>query len=316
MKNAYIREKIKKSCHHMPEKYKKLILSFTDHMADINLSASTITGRCNGLKVFTYFLVAEGEKRIQDVDRSTVEKYRQSLVKKGLKESTVDGYFRSVKALYGYLEKHGMIFENPFQKIVMHRPKMVMQDILTPDEVNRFLAVIDSADAIGLRNRAMIETLYATGVRREELLSLTIFDADTDNETLRVMGKGSKERVLPMGRHASKYIELYLKYGRRKILRDDIPDDENLLFVSSWANRKPALDCHFFRPVCEKAKIRKHVTCHTFRRTCATHMLQNGAHPLMVAEMLGHSSLKTLRQYLKINITELQETHSKLKPGK
>jgi len=190
-----------------------------------------------------------------------------------------------------------------------------MQDILTVDEISRLLGAVESTTATGLRNRAMLETLYATGERREELLSLTIFDADPDKESIRVMGKGRKERVLPLGKYASKYIELYLKYGRNKILKNDVPDDDNFLFVSAQENRRPALDSHFFSPLCEKAKITKHVTCHTFRRTCATHMLKNGAHPLMVAEMLGHSGLKTLRQYLKISIPELQETHSKLKPG-
>jgi integrase/recombinase XerD len=314
-KKTYIREKINKCCCDMASDYKELVLSFAEHMVNMKFSEHTITGRCAALKIFISFLAADGAVRIQDVDAIKIEHYRGYLVKRGLKENTVDYYFRSVKSLYNYLEKNAMIFEHPFQKIVLHRPKMSIQDILTVDEVNRFLSALDTGNVIGLRNRAIFETFYATGIRREELLSLKVFDVDTDKEYVRVFGKGKKERILPLGKHASKHIALYLKYSRVKILRKDLPDDDNLLFIG-YQGAGPTLNQFFFKAICEKAKITKHVSCHTFRRTCATHMLANGAHPLMIAEMLGHSGLKTLRQYLKISIKEIQETHSRLKPGK
>ncbi len=314
-KNTYIREKIKNTCRHMCNEYKELVLSFADYMTNIKYSERTIILRCEALRVFTSFLADENSIRIQDVDTMMIEKYRRHLIKRGLKENTIDSYCRSVKALYNYLEQNGMIFENPFNKIIMHRPEMTLQNVLTVDEVSRFLANIDSGTPTGFRNRAMIETLYATGMRKGELLSLKVFDVDTVNESVRVFGKGSKERVLPLGKYASKHIALYLKHTRMKLLNKDIPDDNNLLFVGFQAE-KPTIGYSFFKATCEKSNISKHVTCHTFRRTCATHMLQNGAHPLMVAEMLGHSSLKILKQYLKISIKELQEAHSKLNPGK
>lgn len=300
----------------MPYRYREPVLSFANHMADINLSKWTITTRCDALKVFVFFLDAKRGKRLQDVDVAMVEKYRQELMKRELKENTINTYFRSVKALYNYLEKSGMIFENPFRMVVMRRVEMPILEILTPDEVKRLLAAVESTTAMGIRNRAMLEVLYATGARKEELHSLSVFDIDTDRETVRVFGKGGKERVLPMGKHASKYVELYLKFGRQKLLGKDIPDDGGILFISSRAGKRPNLDSRFFKPLLEKAGITKHVSYHTFRRTCATHMLQNGAHVLMVAEMLGHGGLETLRRYLKISITELRKTHSKSKPGK
>lgn len=314
-KNTYIREKAKNACRHMCGDYRMPVLSFANHMTDIKFSESTVIGRCNALRVFTSFLAAEGDIRIQDVDSMMIERYWRELVKRNLKENSIDHYLRSAKALYKYLEKSGMIFENPFDNITMHRPKITLQVILTVDEMKRFLAAIDNNHPTGFRNRAMFEILYSTGIRKEELLNLKTFDVDTVNESIRIFGKGSKERVLPLGRHASEYIELYLKHTRPKLLSKNTPDDNNFLFVGSQGI-KPAINKDFFRTVCEKAKITKNVTCHTFRRTCATHMLQNGAHPLMVAEMLGHGSLRTLGQYLKISIRELQEAHSKLKPGK
>lgn len=238
---------------------------------------------------------------------------------RNLAESTVDHYLRIGRGLFIFLEKKGELFENPFHNLETHRPERKLLQVLSENEIKQFLSAPDCSNPVGLRDRAMLEILYGTGIRKFELEKLTIFDVDIDRETLRVVGKWRKERVLPIGKHAAKYVGLYLKNARPKLVNQADPDAE-WLFLSAMPKakkkRRVNLETHFFAKYAEKAGMKKPVSCHTLRRSCATHMLSNGAHPLMVAEMLGHSSLRNLSQYLQVSIRELIKSHGQCKVGR
>jgi len=165
-----------------------------------------------------------------------------------------------------------------------------------------------------VRDRALIETAYATGARREELARLTVLDVDLDNQRLRVLGKGSKERVLPLGKQAVQWLQRYIRESRQKLLKEKL--DEPALWID--LHGKP-LAYEAFQQILTRhsyaAAIRPAISAHALRRACATHMLKNGAHPLQLQMLLGHATLKTLSQYLRLTVVELQQTHQQSNPG-
>jgi len=296
------------------------VRAFLEGMTHTNYTVSSIVHYGESLHCFHLFLEDQGhEERFQDMDVRLIEKYRLWMFNKHLAETTVDHRLRAVKALFMYLEKQGELFENPFHNIEMHRPERKLLQVLSESEIKQLLRAPDCSTAIGLIDSTILEILYGTGIRKFELLKLTIFDVDIDKQTLRVVGKWRRERILPIGKHAARYVELYLKNARPKLVNRADPDAE-YLFLSALPKAKdkhrPDPDSKFFKKYANIAKMKKPVSCHTLRRSCATHMLSNGAHPLMVAEMLGHSSLRNLSQYLQVSITDLIKSHGQCKVGK
>lgn len=294
------------------------VKGFVRSLQNTNYTKSTVKSYSESVTRFSRFLEHEGIVRFQDVDTETIEKYRLRMFTEHLSESSVDHYLRCIKALFRYLENQGELFENPFSDIEMHRPSRKLPRVLSQTEIKQLMGAPDCSAHTGIRDRAILEVLYGTGIRKSELLNLKVFDVDIDTQTLRVLGKWRKERVLPIGKHAAEYVKLYLKNARPNLVKRYDPDVQ-WLFLSVRSGKgctaRPNLDTHFFSKYRDIAGIKKPVSCHTLRRSCATHMLSNGAHPLMVAEMLGHSSLRNLSQYLQVSITELINSHGQCKVG-
>lgn len=165
----------------------------------------------------------------------------------------------------------------------------------------------------GYRNRAMLEVLYSSGLRAAELLGLDLDDIDFDNATAIVTGKGNKQRVVPIGRTALRYLESYLKAVRPFLLRDP---GERAVFLDQKGHR---LRYNALAMIVRSCAIRAglgdmHVTAHTFRRSCATELLRGGANMYHVKDLLGHATLNTLKHYAKLTITDLKKTHAKCHP--
>jgi integrase/recombinase XerD len=292
------------------------IEEYLQHLADRKYTRATIENRRQSLGKYFSFLAAAGIGQIRDVTTDILEKYRLRMFESGLASGTVETHLLAARVFHGFLEERGILFENPAEKMTLHKQVCKLGDVLTEAEVRKMLSLPDTSRKVGLRDRAMLEVLYSTGIRREELLKLTIFDIDTQKQSLRVIGKGSKERVLPLGKVASKYVELYLRHSRPKFARKDVPGSDALwlgVFKIPIGIQSPAV---ITRKYARKAGIKKSVSTHTLRRTCATHMLRRGAHPFMIAEMLGHADLKTLSHYLNVSISDLTRTHAKSRPGK
>ncbi len=171
----------------------------------------------------------------------------------------------------------------------------------------------DVTTELGIRDRAIMESAYSTGMRLEELSSLNIFSFNLRNGSVRVFGKGGKERTLPLGKHACSWIGKYLKI-RDRLLNGNI--DEKAFWVSKYSTgMKKCSVGRVFSLHSKQAEI-ENISVHAVRRACATHMLRNGAHPVQIQMLLGHASLRTLSHYLKMTITELQETHKRSTPGR
>lgn len=292
------------------------IQSFLDDREQRNYSTHTIKSNCVAFRKFILFLADNYDAiPIVAVDRNMITKFRGSLIEQEMAEHSIATYMRALRALYLFLEDRGMIFDNPMGSVVIGAVKNEVLDVLTEDEVTKMLAVSDTTTSTGLRDQAIIEIMYAGGIRREELLSLNTTSLELKHQCIRVFGKGKKERLVPIGRAATSALKQYLEKGRPLLLNDPLDLIDGLWldrYGKALGSQMPGV---IIKHVAKKAGIKRNVSSHTMRRTCATHMLRNGAHPMSVAEQLGHATLNTLSHYLKISITDLMETHKNSKPG-
>ena len=266
------------------------------------------------LEDFRTCLAERGQDRVPDIVAEDLEAYRLALVQREFAPSSLEVYLRTVRQFFGWLEQQQRLFVNPAAGLLIPRPPRKLLPAPTEEQMKKLLAQPNVATPCGLRDRAWLETAYATGARREELIRLTIFDPDLDHQRLRVLGKGKKERVLPLGQHATQWLRRYLTDARRQLLKDN-PDE-----LALWLNLvgKP-LDYGALQQILRRhslaAGFAAPISAHALRRACATHMLCHGAHPLQLQLLLGHATLGTLGQYLRLTIVELQATHRQSKPG-
>ncbi|MCP4124617.1 MAG: tyrosine-type recombinase/integrase, partial [Bacteroidetes bacterium] len=189
-----------------------------------------------------------------------------------------------------------------------------LRPVPTEEELEQLLAVPDVSGPVGLRDRAILEVAYGCGLRRSELAGLSILDPDIKNGSLRVSGKGNKERIVPLGRQAVKWLKMYLHQARPKLLKGD-PDDKGLWISTRGRKMDGAAIRQQLKRYADKSGIETPTDLHSLRRACATHMLRNGAHPVDIGMLLGHSNLKTLSQYLSVTISDLRKMHKNTKLG-
>lgn len=274
------------------------------------------------LKLFIEFSESYGAKMATEVTRDLVEdfqvyvsEYRKADGNK-LNANGQIRWFVPVRVFFRWLTKRRYVLYNPASEL--EHPKIdrtLPSSILTSKEAERVMIQTDIHKSIGLRDRAILETFYSTGMRRFELTALCVSDIDFDRETVMIKkGKGRKARVIPIGDRALKWIEKYMKDARPKFEGENTGD---LLFLSSkqrpLCNRRVSeLVTHYLK----KAKLKKTGSTHVFRHTMATLMLENGADVRFIQEMLGHSSLKATQIYTRVSIKKLKEVHTKTHPAK
>ena len=190
------------------------------------------------------------------------------------------------------------------------------RNVLSGDEVSMLLEHVKPIGPEGRRNRAIVELLYACGIRTTELCRLRVADVDLKEQTVTIMkGKGGRSRVVPIGQYASHYIAEYLRHGRRHFLRERA-DDPGLLFLSGWGNpfNASTINRSVMWKIAADARLKKDLTCYTFRHSVATHLLRNDANVMYIAKLLGHASLKTTQKYLRVEIGDLKRVHSLYHP--
>lgn len=220
-----------------------------------------------------------------------------------------------VRSLFAFLHAEGLLAHNPAAGLRLARePDPLPKNVLTPQEARKIVEAPDISTLDGYRDRAILEVLYATGIRKKEVLALTVDDVSLDDEIAIVRnGKGGKDRVVPLSRPACRYLETYLKSIRPEMLRGH---HTRALFVSVRLGY--TLGTHSLGTIIDKyarqAGVKKKVTPHLWRHTCATHLLKNNANLRHVQELMGHRSLATTERYLRVTITDLKEAHRKFHP--
>ena len=220
-----------------------------------------------------------------------------------------------VKVFFRYLAKDNHILWNPASEIELPKPpRRLPRVILSVQEVEAILAEADPSHAKGLRDRAMLETLYSTGLRRMELCNLTLHDVDVEHRTVMVrLGKGSKDRNVPIGARAAAWVEKYLTEARPQLNAHDT----DTLFVNDWGE---PINYKFLatrvKLLMRFAGVDKPGACHLFRHAMATHMLENGADTRFIQAILGHANLNSTQIYTHVAIDKLRQIHDATHPAK
>ena len=221
-----------------------------------------------------------------------------------------------LRSWFKWLTKQNELLYNPASELELPRlSRRLPKAILTSDEVEQVMQQTNINEPIGLRDRAVLELLYSTGIRRMEIINLSIYDIDLARGTLLIrQGKGKKDRMLPLGERASYWLNQYLNNARNQYLT---PKSDNILFLTrlgekfneAWLSRTVA-------QYIDKAKLNKRGSCHLFRHTMATLMLENGADIRFIQAMLGHAELSTTEIYTQVSLKKLKEVHALTHPAK
>ena len=289
--------------------------SFLQELKRLKYSPKSLDTYSMALSRFVIFLTAEDTVRVRDITSDHLETYRLRLTEVNLSNATIYVYLRSARFFCNWLEQHHAVFLNPARTFVILKVKRRLQHVPTEADIRRVLSAPNTGTAVGVRDRAILEVFYTCGLRKGELLNLSIFDPDMGTGHLRIMGKGRKERMVPLGRHAVFWLNRYLESARPALSKNA---DETALWISKTSGLKlseASID-RLIRDYAGQAGIKGRISAHSLRRACASHMLKNGAHPVQIQMLLGHSSLKCLGQYLKVTITDMQHMHERSKPGK
>jgi len=293
-----------------------LLFAFREHLRIKNYSPASIQSYSEHLHGFFAYLEEIGVRDVKRVTRDHLQAYRvrigerRNVVGQGYSVSTLCLKVRTVKRLFEYLEATNQILVNPAE--TLKEPKKenrLPRAVLTAAEARRILDAPNLSLVIGIRDRTVLEVLYSTGIRLEELTRLTIFDCDLQGGMLRVnKGKGAKDRVIPLGRHAVRFLKEYLTKVRPRYTRKH--KAERCLFVNQVGKPLSEQSTEILVRKCARvAGIQKHVTPHVFRHTFATELVRNGADITAVQKMLGHAHLSVTHLYTRVAGVEVKKTH-------
>jgi integrase/recombinase XerD len=258
------------------------------------------------MKKFTSF-VGKREIKLQQVTRGDVVDFLSTLYRKGLDSRSVARHLATIRHFFRFLLVEGDLTEDPAANIESPKFRQSLPDFLSIEEVDRLLAQPDVTDARGLRDKAMIELMYSTGLRVTELCGLRLADVQMDAGCLRCIGKGNKERQVPIGRRALTVVEEYLRTSRPRILGEA---SSQYVFVNRNGNKVDRII--FWKILSEygrKAQLRKNLTPHMLRHSFATHLLDHGADLRSVQMMLGHADISTTQIYTHVVEERLKQVY-------
>jgi integrase/recombinase XerD len=304
--------------HNLLHAYKA---NFMEWSLTIGLAAQTVQIRKRALNTFIHWCDERGLCRPQDITRPVLQRYQRHLYHyrkadgEPLAFSTQATLLNPLKAFFKWLTRDNHLLYNPAADLELPRqPRQLPKVLLTVEAVEQVLQQPDVTTPMGVRNRAVLETLYSTGIRRLELMHLKLYEVDTRHGTLMVrQGKGKKDRLIPIGGRACRWIDQYLADVRPQLI---VGQDHGYLFVTDYGepyekNRLGDMVKKYLR----HAGV-EHGACHVFRHAMATHMLENGADIRYIQAMLGHSELSTTQIYTQVSIGKLKAIHHATHPAR
>ena len=290
-----------------------VIEAFLDSLwVEHGLSENTLRAYRNDLLGLSRWL-SRTATGITEAHREHVLDYLSYRVQQGSRPRSSARLLSSIRRFYRYLVRQGTLQKDPSAEIEFPKLGRALPGTLTKEEVEKLLDAPDTRTAHGVRDRAMLEVLYACGLRVSELVALTLYQVNLNQGVIRVLGKGSKERLIPFGEQAGEWITEFIHGARAELLKPGRQCDA--LFVT---NRGAAMTrqafWHLVRRHAKKAGISKHLSPHTLRHAFATHLLNHGADLRVVQMLLGHSDLSTTQIYTHVAQARLQELHRKHHP--
>ena len=298
------------------EKWEKTIQGYKTYIRlEKNLSANSVEAYVRDITVFANFILRKYDVLPAEVDEDMISQYLVHLNTIQHKRTSQARELSGVKSFYNYLLMLDKIELSPAEFISTPKTRRELPDVLTVEEVERIIGMVDTTTVKGRRDRAMLEMLYSCGLRVTELISLKMSDLFLGEGYIRVMGKGSKQRLVPIGRVAMEWLMQYLE-DRREMLKDNggKGGSEQTLFLS---NRRTKLTrvmiFTIIRKAASDAGITKRVSPHTFRHSFATHLFAGGASIRQVQDMLGHESITTTEIYTHLDPDHLRGAIDKIK---
>ncbi len=292
---------------------------FLNHLR-IEKSASplTIISYRTDLTQFLDFLAECNELTREEIpnqalNHKSVREYLASLQDDGLSRSTMARKLASLRSFVKYLCRENVLAGNPIAAVATPRQEKKLPRFLYPVEVEVLLNAPDISRPVGKRDRAILETLYCSGVRVSELTGMDLADFDPDEDFTRVKGKGNKERLVPIGSRAREALQVYIKLARPCLLKNRQPNDA--LFLNQYGSRlSPRSIRNLINKYVEKAALNQKVSPHTLRHSFATHLLNAGADLRSVQELLGHVKLSTTQIYTHLTRDDIQRIFNKSHP--
>ena len=305
---------------HNPESLYFYQLRYLQACAVQNLSKSTIGLKEVSIRLFIIWCDDRGLSAPAEITRPILQRYQRHLFLRRkedgqpLSVACQCGYLSSIKSFFAWLTRENFILYNPASELELPKvSRRLPTDILNVHEIESIINEVDVSSALGIRNRTIMEILYSTGIRRKELTNLKVTDIDMERGTIMIRhGKGDRDRMLPIGDRAFSWIRKYLNEVRPELVIG--LSDNYLLIGANGEGLKPNTVTHLMRKYLKQSG--KTGSCHVFRHSMATLMLENGADVRYIQAMLGHVNLNTTQIYTQVSIKKLKEIHTATHPAK
>ncbi|WP_227395544.1 tyrosine recombinase XerC [Jeotgalibacillus aurantiacus] len=287
--------------------------SFIDYLqTEKNYSSLTIEHYVHDLDHFFQFLQSEGTYLIEEIDDLLTRGYLVSLHNAGYARSTVSRKISSLKSFFQYLKRESIFQVNPMTYVLHPKKEGRLPHFFYENEMEQLFSVCNGDDALSIRNKALLELLYATGIRVSECTAIQLKDLDLSMGTLLVKGKGRKERYVPFGQFAEQAIRTYIETSRGKLLKTE---EHPFLFVNQKGSPLTARGVRYIlTKLVDQTSMTSSIHPHMIRHTFATHMLNSGADLRTVQELLGHAHLSSTQLYTHVTKEHLRKTYQSFHP--
>ncbi len=277
------------------------------------LAKNTLDSYKHDLKVYVTFMTSIGINEFLDIKSSDLEAFILELSELYYSNSTIARYIASIRGLHSFLFSTNKVSADITELIEAPQVDRKLPEVLSYEMIEEILSQIDVSTPLGIRDRAIIELLYACGLRVSELINLRFSDIFFDDEIITIFGKGSKERVIPIGTEAIKWLDTYEKKARNFLLKDN--KEEGIVFLNQRGKKITRMGVwKIIDKYVKQTTINFSVHPHSFRHAFATHLLEGGADLRVVQEMLGHSSITTTQIYTHLDKSYIKEVHKSFHP--
>jgi integrase/recombinase XerD len=292
---------------------KNSITEFVEYLAvERGLSKNTLESYERDLQAFASYLKQRLNIQVQEAKQSDIVSFLSYLHASGKATSTISRNIASIRSFYQYLLKEQVLTLDPTAHVDTPKIERRLPKVLTIQEIENLLSAPDASTVPGCRDKAMLEVLYATGIRVSELVSLRVSDVNLSTGFLKCIGKGSKERIIPIGEIAQRALSAYLSFARPQLLRHQ---DDGALFLNHHGTQITRQGFwKILKKYAQQAGILKDITPHTLRHSFATHLLERGADLRAVQEMLGHADISTTQIYTHVTKTRLKDVYAETHP--
>ncbi|MGX7359034.1 site-specific tyrosine recombinase XerD [Dolosigranulum pigrum] len=278
------------------------------------LSANTVTSYKRDIEKYLTFLTEKKITQLDEVSRFEILDFLQTLRQSGAADNSIIRMVSSLRKFHQYLKRESIVSDDPMQLIDTPKKASTLPKAISPQAIEQLLEAPDTTTPLGVRDRTILELMYATGLRISELVNLKLSDMHLTMGFIQTMGKGEKERIIPLGEIASQWLDHYLE-GARVYLQDQSAETSEYVFLNSRGKGLSRQGVwKKVKQLALEAGIDQNVTPHTLRHSFATHLLENGADLRMVQELLGHADISTTQIYTHITKTRLKQVYSDYHP--